>query len=161
MSKKCKYRKYLHDGSFLKCQHQHVRCFQFGEAAAAASDLFGKFKKCLLYPVIVRCFQFGEASAYEFFWIYRKCHITVDFQNVNINMSGASSLETLLLLNFFGNSINVNINFLMSAASSLERVPLPNFFGDIENVHMNMMVDFQKVNINTSGASSLEHFRYF
>lgn len=66
----------------------------------------------------------------------------VDFQNVNINLSGASSLERLPRSIFFGDLTNVSISMKLSGASielsDLETLPIPNIFGDLLNFSMSI-----------------------
>lgn len=63
----------------------------------------------------------------------------VDFQNVNINLSGASSLERLPRSIFFGDLTDVSISMKLSGASielsgletfPIATLPIPNIFGD-------------------------------
>jgi hypothetical protein len=109
-------------------------------------------------------FQFGDRENPPLLSHASGVYMTADFQfiqnvHINIKMSGDSSLEEVPLPNLFEDIKNVHIHFSLSDASSLERVPLPNFFGDIENVHLN--IEIEKVNINMSGASSLETLPIF
>lgn len=88
--------------------------------------------------------------------------MAVDFQNVNINLSGASSLERLPRSIFFGELTNVSISMKLSGApielSGLETFPIetlliPNLFGDLLT-HFSMSIELSSASL--SGSYSLD-----
>lgn len=88
--------------------------------------------------------------------------MAVDFQNVNINLSGASSLERLPRSIFFGDLTDVSISMKLSGASielsgletpSIETLPIPNIFGDLLT---NFSMSIELSSASLSGSYSLD-----